>query len=215
MGIGADTQVVAYDDSTGALVAARLWWLLKWAGHDAVSVLDGGFKRWKAAGLPCVGGLVRRPAGRFVPRFRPEMAMDAGQVLEAAADPAWIVLDARAAERFRGLNETIDPVAGHIKGARSAPYADNLAEDGCFKPVDELRARLDALAGARDSGHAVVYCGSGVTAAHLALAFARGREGDPAPVPRLLERLDHGPGQAHRKVTEDMEAAAQDSTAPL
>lgn len=125
--------------------------------------------------------------------------MDAGQVLEAAANPAWIVLDARAADRFHGLNETIDPVAGHIRGACSAPYVDSLAEDGSFKPVNDLRTRLDALVGTTDCGHTVVYCGSGVTAAHLALAFARAGKGVPRLYPGSWSDWITDPGRPIEK----------------
>jgi thiosulfate/3-mercaptopyruvate sulfurtransferase len=180
-GIEANTQVIAYDDSTGAMAAARLWWMMKWAGHDAVAVLDGGFQRWKAAALPCSGDPVERRPRDFHASFRPRMAVDAEQVLTWLDDPAWIVLDARGADRFRGENETIDPVAGHIRGARSAPYVDNLGPEAAFKNAAEVRRRLDALAGGRDAEHTVLYCGSGVTAAHLALAFAHAGKG----VPRL------------------------------
>lgn len=199
LGISADTHVVAYDDSSGTMAAARLWWLLTWAGHDVCAVLDGSFHQWAAAGLPCESGAPGRGAGRAAsgrgaprratvapawrPRFRREMALDAGQVLDAIADPGWAVLDARAAERYRGENETIDPVAGHITGAISAPHQDNLAPDGTFKSVQELRARLRGIVGERDSEHTVVYCGSGVTAAHEVLAFAHAGMGIPRLYP--------------------------------
>jgi thiosulfate/3-mercaptopyruvate sulfurtransferase len=178
-GIDEATRVIAYDAATGALAAARLWWLLKWAGHDAVAVLAGGLQKWKAAGLPLSSAPVLRAARRFVPGFRPEMAVDAGQVLAVLDNPAWVVLDARAEDRYRGENETLDPVAGHIRGALSAPYAGNIEDDGTFKPVEELRERLDRAAGNRDARHTVLYCGSGVTAAHLALAFAHAGKGIP------------------------------------
>jgi thiosulfate/3-mercaptopyruvate sulfurtransferase len=180
-GIGDSTQVIAYDDSTGAMAAARLWWMLKWAGHDAVAVLDGGLQMWKAAALPCSSDAVHRAPRNFRAALRPEMAVDADRVLSLLDDPAHIVLDARGADRYRGENETIDPVAGHIRGAHSAPYVDTLGPEGAFKGVEELRVRLDSLSGSRDAEHTVLYCGSGVTAAHLALAFAHAGKG----VPRL------------------------------
>ena len=180
-GVDPETQVIAYDESTGAMTAARLWWLLKWAGHEAAAVLDGGFRRWSSLGLPCAGGVERRPARRFIAHFKPTMAFDADSVLAVLNNPEYIVLDARAEERYRGLNETLDPVAGHIKGAFSAPYTDNLKEDGSFKSPRELADRFEALTGGRDSAHTVFYCGSGVTAAHNVLSFARAGKG----VPRL------------------------------
>ena len=179
LGIGPNTQVIAYDESTGAMVAARLWWLLKWAGHDAVAVLDGGFKAWTAAGLPCTGGPESRPPTRFAAAFRPELAVDARHVLSVMKDPGWVVLDARAADRYRGENETIDPVAGHILGAVSAPYVSALGPDGLFKPPEEIARLCESAMGGRDTEHTIVYCGSGVTAAHSVLACAYAGRGLP------------------------------------
>jgi thiosulfate/3-mercaptopyruvate sulfurtransferase len=172
LGISAKTQVVAYDESTGAMTAARLWWLLKWAGHDSVAVLDGGFRRWCAAGLSYSTGAETRPAAEFRAKFRPQMAIEADELLKVLKDPAWVVLDARAAERYLGKGETIDPVAGHIAGALSAPYVSNLADEGTFKSPKDLSRMLAGAMGGRDSSHAVFYCGSGVTAAHSVLACA-------------------------------------------
>ena len=180
-GIGPRTQVVAYDESTGAMAAARLWWLLKWAGHDAAAVLDGGLAAWKAAGFPCGAGTESRPVSRFVAAFRPEMAVDARHVLSVLNDPAWVVLDARAADRYHGQNETLDPVAGHVAGAVSAPYAAGLRPDGAFKPKAELKAVYGAAMAGHDAAHAILYCGSGVTATHGILACAHAGLG----VPRL------------------------------
>lgn len=179
LGIGPQTQVIAYDESTGAMAAARLWWLLKWAGHDAVAVLDGGFKAWTAAGLPCGNGSESRPPSRFVAAFRPELAMDARHVLSVMNDPGWVVLDARTAERFRGENETIDPVAGHIPGAVSSPYGSALSSEGLFKPAAEIARLYESAMGGRDAEHTIVYCGSGVTAAHCVLACAHAGLGLP------------------------------------
>jgi thiosulfate/3-mercaptopyruvate sulfurtransferase len=169
-GIDGGAQVVAYDDSGGSM-AARLWWLLRWLGHDAVAVLDGGWPLWQKRGLPVRSGLESRPARTFVPRVRPDLVLTAEQVDRIRGEPAWRVLDARDADRFRGENETIDPVAGHIPGARSAPYADNLEPDGRFQSKDVLRRRyLEVLDGV-PAERAVCYCGSGVTAAHDVLAM--------------------------------------------
>jgi thiosulfate/3-mercaptopyruvate sulfurtransferase len=173
-GIGPGVQVVAYDDAGGALAAARLWWLLRWLGHDAVAVLDGGWAAWRDAGLPVRTGTEARSPRRFTAQPQPADTASADDVARLAADPAGRVLDARGADRFRGENETIDPVAGHIPGARSAPYADNLDADGRFRSPDALRARYAALLGGADPADTVIYCGSGVTAAHdvLAMQFA-------------------------------------------
>jgi len=179
LGIGPKTQVIAYDEFTSAIAAARLWWLLKWAGHDAVAVLDGGFKAWTAAGLPCGSGSESRRPSRFVAAFRHDLAVDARHVLSVLEDPAWVVLDARAADRYRGENETIDPVAGHIPGAVSAPYGSALGPDGLFKPRTELARLYETAMGGRDAEHSIVYCGSGVTAAHSVLACAHAGLGLP------------------------------------
>jgi thiosulfate/3-mercaptopyruvate sulfurtransferase len=170
-GIDASTQVVVYDASGGAM-AGRLWWLLRWLGHDRVAVLDGGWTAWIAAGHP-VSTVAERPSPkRFLPRPHPEMAVDAEAVEAARSDPRWRVIDARAADRFRGKNETIDPVAGHIPGAVSAPYADNLGPDGRFRTPGELRARYAAVIGDTPAERVVCYCGSGITSVHNVLAIA-------------------------------------------
>ena len=171
--------MVAYDESTGAMAAARLWWLLKWVGHDAVAVLDGGFNRWAALGFPRAHGVERRSASFFQSFPRPHLTVEAADVLAVLGDPEHVVLDARAEERYRGQNETIDPVAGHIRGALSAPYFDNLDPDGSFKSPHALRERFLRLTGRRDAAHIVFYCGSGVTAAHNVLAFAYAANGMP------------------------------------
>lgn len=176
-GIDAGVQVVAYDDIGGAF-AARLWWLLRWLGHDAVAVLDGGWQGWQAAKGPTRQGQESRAARRFEARPRPEMLADAAAVARMAADPSCRVLDARGADRYRGENESIDPVAGHIPGAISAPFAGNLGPDGRFLSPEALRERYRKLLGPGPIESKAFYCGSGVTAAHdlLALAYA-GLEG--------------------------------------
>ena len=176
-GIDRAVQVVVYDDRGGAM-AARLWWLLRWLGHERVAVLDGGWPAWVAAGLPVRGGWETRKARRFLPALRPELLVDAETIARVRQDPGWRVLDARAAERYRGENETIDPVAGRIPGAISAPYAENLRPDGRFKPAAALRERYTGLLGDVDAAHTACYCGSGVTAAHDLLALAHAGLGD-------------------------------------
>lgn len=176
-GVDGSIQVVAYDDSGGSM-AARLWWLLRWLGHDAAAVLDGGWPLWQARGLPVRAGPESRASRRFDPRVRADLVLTAEEVDRVRTDPTWRVLDARNADRFRGENETIDPVAGHIPGARSAPYADNLEPDGRFKPKDVLRRRYQELLDGVPTRRAVCYCGSGVTAAHDILAMAHAGLGD-------------------------------------
>jgi thiosulfate/3-mercaptopyruvate sulfurtransferase len=182
-GINSYTQVVAYDESTGAMAAARLWWLLKWAGHEAAAVLEGGFRAWTAANLPCGSGTEHRPATKFVAAFRPELAVEAGQVRSVLGNSDWVVLDARTAERYRGENETIDTVAGHIAGAVSMPWGKALGPDDQFKPTAQLAQLYKTVMGSRDAEHTIVYCGSGVTAAHSVLSCAHGGLGFPRLYP--------------------------------
>jgi len=169
-GIDSSVQVVAYDD-TGGSMAARLWWLLRWLGHDAVAVLDGGFPKWQREGREVRGGAESRPPRVFIPNPRSDMFVSTLDVLAALKDAGRRLLDSRTADRYRGENETIDPVAGHIPGAICAPYPDNLDADGAFKSQAELRARFQALLGDAPAESAVFYCGSGVTAAHNILAM--------------------------------------------
>lgn len=167
-GIGASTQVVAYDDQAGA-VAARLWYLLYAHGHDAVSVLDGGIVKWLAEGRPLETAIPSYTAARFVPRPRAGAVVSKEQV---ARGDCRLLLDARAAERYCGEVEPIDPRAGHVPGALSAPFAGNLTAGPApvFRPATELRARYAALGA--ETTEPVVYCGSGVTACHDLLALA-------------------------------------------
>lgn len=176
-GIGPGVQVVAYDDAGGA-IAARLWWMLRWVGHDAVAVLDGGWPRWVREGHPTRSGTEDRPPRTFEPRLRPDLVADAAEVDRLRQDSTARLLDARAGARFRGEVEPIDPVAGHIPGALSAPHEANLDVTGCFLPAEALRAYYEALRRGAPAERVVSYCGSGVTAAHNLLAMAHaGLEG--------------------------------------
>jgi thiosulfate/3-mercaptopyruvate sulfurtransferase len=169
-GVNADSQVVAYDDGNG-MYAARLWWMLRWLGHDDVAVLDGGLRRWLQLGLPLTEEVPAYTPGDFVARPRPAMAVDATAVAAATQDATTLVLDARAPERYRGEVEPIDRVAGHIPGARNHPFGLSLDPQGRFLAPEQLRAALaDSLAGASPA-RSIVYCGSGVTACHLLLAL--------------------------------------------
>jgi thiosulfate/3-mercaptopyruvate sulfurtransferase len=176
-GLTPATQVVAYDADNSAY-AARLWWLLRWVGHEAVAVLDGGFKAWNAAGLPTSTETPRRRTGTFVARPNRDMWLDAGEVGERVRRDDWRLLDARAPERFAGTVEPIDPVAGHVAGARNHPFASNLGSDARFLPAQELQRRFEqSQAGVADD-HTIVMCGSGVTACNLLLAMeAAGKRG--------------------------------------
>ena len=176
-GLTPATQVVAYD-ADNAAYASRLWWLLRWVGHEAVAVLDGGLKAWTAAGLPTTTEVPQRRAGHFIARPRRDMWFDAGEVAERVQRADWRLLDARGPERFAGTVEPIDPVAGHVPGARNHPFASNLGSDARFAPVQELRQRFEqSQAGVADD-HTIVMCGSGVTACNLLLAMeAAGKRG--------------------------------------
>ena len=170
LGIGNDTQVVAYDQDSG-MYASRLWWMLRWLGHDAVAVLDGGFAKWTAEQRPIASGEERVRPREFTPAVRRDAAVDVSRVAALASDGAWHLVDARAPERFRGETEPIDKTPGHIPGAANHFYQWNLNERGTFRTRDELRAKLRESIGDVPPDHIVCYCGSGVTACHNLLAL--------------------------------------------
>ncbi|MGW3727741.1 sulfurtransferase [Streptomyces sp. NPDC000851] len=168
-GLSSGRAVVVYDDN-GNTAAARAWWLLRWAGVEHVRLLDGALDAWRAAGLPTETGEPEAPAPG-------DIVLAPGQLpvlnADAAAEVArtGVLLDARVAERYRGEDEPVDPRAGHIPGALSAPTGENLAADGTFRPAEDLALRFTAL-GADDATEVGVYCGSGVTATHTIAALA-------------------------------------------
>ena len=171
MGVGDTTQVVAYDNA-GGMYAARLWWMLRWAGHHAAAVLDGGLAAWKAAGQPVeTTAPPARSAQTFTLRESLVSTMDRAQVEANLHTQEMLVLDARAPDRFRGENETLDKVGGHIPGARNRFFKDNLAPDGRFKKPGALRAEFEAATGNQPATAVVHQCGSGVTACHNLLAM--------------------------------------------
>ncbi len=176
-GIGPDIQVVAYDDKGGSM-AARLWWMLRWVGHDAIAVLDGGWQQWQKNNYPVKNGKETRKSVTFTPKTRNNMLLSADDVLKVLNNPDFRLLDSRSADRYRGENETIDPVAGHIPGALSAPFSENLKPDGCFLSSEELKARFLKLLDDIPPERTVFYCGSGVTATHNLLALAHAGLGD-------------------------------------
>ena len=163
-------QVVIYDAGDGALAAARAWFLLRALGHRRVAVLDGGWARWIALGLPVEAAVPTPQPARYEAGFDADRLLDARQV-QAHLQLGGLLLDARAAERFRGEIEPIDRVAGHVPGARNRPYADNL-RDGRFKPAGELAVEFAAVLDGHAPQDLVVMCGSGVTACHHLLAMA-------------------------------------------
>jgi thiosulfate/3-mercaptopyruvate sulfurtransferase len=176
-GISNDSYVVVYDNQDGSMAAARLWWLLRWLGHDAVAVLNGGLSAWQKRGLPTETATPASTSALFVASPRAELAVSRNDIAQALDNPRLTLLDARAGERFRGEIEPIDKRAGHIPGARSLPLAE-LVSDGQLRPPDALRQRILTALGDTPPAEAVAYCGSGVTACHLLLAAeAAGLEG--------------------------------------
>ena len=169
-GIASGKQVVAYDQDNG-MFASRLWWLLRWLGHDAVAVLDGGFAKWSAEGRPVSATAEPRDAAAFQPAPRQEMTIGVGEVSAHARDESWRLLDARAPERFRGEVEPIDPVAGHIPGAANYFFQQNIDERGTLRTPEDLRARFAPYISGIEPEHIVCYCGSGVQACHNLLAL--------------------------------------------
>lgn len=160
IGLNADSQVVCYDASNGA-IAARAWWILKFCGFDHVSILDGGWPAWTKTSNQITQKIPPVAAGHFIIRPRADWLIDADRLLDELDDHC--IFDARANDRYHGKNETIDPVAGHIPTAESAPFAYNLDGQGFFLPLEQLKNRFETLS----NGNPVVhYCGSGITACH-------------------------------------------------
>ena len=169
-GISSTTQVIAYDADNG-MYASRLWWLLRWLGHRAVAVLDGGYRAWVGAGLPIDTEIPANRSATFVPRPDNSMFVTTAEFTQRIASKDWRVLDARAPERFRGDVEPIDPVAGHVPGARNHPFAKNMGTDGHLLAAAELRRSMSAALDSVPSDRAIMMCGSGVTACHNLLAL--------------------------------------------
>ena len=171
-GVDDDSVVLAYDDATG-MWASRFWWMTaRWLGHAQVAVLDGGLRRWRELGLPTTTDLpAARDRGNFTAHPDPTAAVDANTTQAAALDPQRRVLDARAAERYRGEVEPIDPVAGHVPGALNHPSAGVIAADGRFLPPAVLARNFAAQLGGVPAADTITMCGSGVTACHLLLAM--------------------------------------------
>lgn len=171
-GIGNAARVVAYDDE-GGMNAARLWWLLRWLGHDRVAVMDGGFAAWTAGGFPVNDARRTVVSASFTPSVRSELLADAGDVRRALGEPGVLLVDSRDASRFAGIHEPIDAQAGHIPGAVNRFWKDLLAEgSGHYKSEPQLREQLAPVTAALDAGReAIVYCGSGVSACPNLLAL--------------------------------------------
>ncbi len=171
VGFRNDMQAVVYDRN-GANYCGRLWWMLKWMGHEAVAVLDGGLQAWQASGGATTG---REEPGHFQSNFvegAPLVRLVGTQdVADALGQPAQTIVDARAAARYRGEVEPLDPIAGHIPGALNRPFSENLGADGKFKSAEQLRSEFDALLAGRDASSVVHQCGSGVSAVPNLLAM--------------------------------------------
>jgi thiosulfate/3-mercaptopyruvate sulfurtransferase len=170
LGISRDVQVVAYDQDSG-IYASRLWWSLRYLGHDAVALLDGGWAKWKREGRPTSSGDEHRAPATFEADPRPEMRVTVDSVSAHLTDPAILLVDARAPERFEGRTETIDRAAGHIPGAVNHFYKTNLAGDGTMLAPEAVRQAFNGLLQGRRPSEVVMYCGSGVTACHNLLAM--------------------------------------------
>jgi len=170
LGITSGVQVVAYDQDN-AMFASRLWWMLRWLGHDAVAVLDGGFAKWKAEGRPTTSGRERRAAREFHASARADMSVDVTAVASHVGAAGWRLVDARAPERFRGEIEPLDRTPGHIPGATNHFFQGNVGDDATFRSPEELRARWKESLGDVAPDRVVCYCGSGVTACHNLLAL--------------------------------------------
>lgn len=170
LGIGDTTQVIAYDQDAGAF-ASRLWWMLRYLGHEATAVLDGGFAQWTREGRPTRPGDETRAASTFTQRVRGGMRLTADDVAAHLGDPSMLLIDARSPERYEGQPDPLDTVPGHIPGARNRFYRHNVTETGTMRPASELKAEFERVLEGRPPDQAVMYCGSGVTACHNLLAM--------------------------------------------
>ena len=176
-GIGPGVHVILYDDAGGA-IAARLWWMLRFLGHNAVAVLNGGWRFWIAEKRPTRSGPEIYPPRQFTPIPRNHMMVFAQMVDQLITEPDSRIFDTRSADRYRGENETLDPVAGHIPGAISAPYQENIGPNDLFLSREQLHERFLTLLDGLPPGQVTFYCGSGVTAAHNLLAMDYAGMGD-------------------------------------
>ncbi len=180
-GIDNESQVVVYDDA-GGMYAGRLWWMLRWLGHDRAAVLDGDWRKWQREGRPVRAGEEQRSSSRFIAAHRPEMAASVDEVLAAIEDDHVVIGDSRDEARYRGEASGLDPVAGHIPGAVSAWFGHNLNEDGTWRAPEALAARFVEIMGDPDGGELseeiIFYCGSGVSGVHNIIAMAHAGLGE-------------------------------------
>ena len=176
-GVNENSQVVVYDHSNGG-IAARLWWLLRWLGHEKVAVLDGGWNTWKDRSLPQDQLIPAVKQGNFQPSVCYDLTVDADEVDEIRLRDDWKLIDARANERYLGLIEPIDPVAGHIEGAVNHPFVLNIDEQGFWNSATVLKSKFEAEEITTIPSQTIFYCGSGVTACHNILAYKHAGLGD-------------------------------------
>lgn len=169
-GVSSRSQVVVYDDAGGAF-AGRMWWLLRCMGHDKVAVLDGGLRQWQKLNLPLTTALPKLTSNSFRSYLDNRQWLTAHQVEDGLARRCITLIDARTPERFNGLQEPIDPVAGHVPKAINRPFQANLDKDGLFLPAEQLKSQFQQLTGSRPAEQVVHMCGSGVTGCHNLLAM--------------------------------------------
>ena len=169
-GAGPETRVIAYDNAGGG-IAARLWWLLRWVGHEKALLLDGGLPAWEEAGLPVQTEQPKLSAGHYPVKPGSMPVISVTEVQAALGEAALCLLDARAPKRFAGIHEPIDPVAGHVPGALNLPYDACLDDAGRFRDAGELQSMLQGRLGAGQPGAVACMCGSGVTACHIVFAM--------------------------------------------
>ncbi len=170
LGISNDSQVVALDTSGGSF-AARLWWMLKWLGHNSVAVLNGGWNAWKSKGFPIAQGIESKQRGKFIPHPQSGKYVTTHELIQLMGNPTFKLVDARAPQRYRGEFEPLDPVAGHIPGSINRFHENNLARAGKLKPAELLRKEFEEILGETPPHQVIVYCGSGVTSCHHLLAM--------------------------------------------
>lgn len=169
-GVNNNSQIICYDDVSGAF-AARMWWLLHWVGHQDVAVLDGGIEKWREKGLPLEEDVHQRPRGIFTGKANNAMWVDVNFVQSQLENGNINLLDARSAERFTAKDQETDPVPGHVPGAQNYPFAENLSQQGVFRSAAELKQRFTTIF-ADNNKQIITMCGSGVTACHNLLAMA-------------------------------------------
>lgn len=169
-GIDSNKQVVAYDDGS-AVYASRFWWMLRWMGHEAAAVLDGGFNKWLEEDRPVTAKIPAIPPTQFSGQAQNDLRKDLHWLKAHLGQAGVMVLDARSHDRFNGIGETLDPVGGHIPGALNRFFARNLDEQGCFKPAEELREEFQKLLGDTPPEQVIHSCGSGVSACNNLLAM--------------------------------------------